>query len=563
MVAHEEEYERVANPVAVASLLDTLVEGGGTSLCLEGGEGRPEPIVLMEQHPDQALVLDLSSVDYLLGQLQGGASFYLTGEAQGKMLRTPMLSLTETRRSGGRFLCCSGYPAYLDVLQRREVFRAELRIGMPVVAMVSVPGQDAIQGELRDLSQRGCQLELPMTASGVLATTEVPLTLSFEFPDGTHFEIQASARHRRPDPERNLLRVGFHFGACSPEQERQIWYFVCEIERESSRYAKEHQDERQPSPLFTSPAGRANASEHIGRRDLKRYATPTARRLVKIAAFLDGQMLALQQGSDIDSRQLSLYADRLMDLHEEDREALLFACRCLSPEPLLVRHGISVAAHLLDLVGASMPRDLRKAVVASGLVHDLGKALVPQVLFKAANFEATHRQALSEHVPLLLERLESCQWLSSSIASAVVGGINERMDGSGYPNGVTGESLNELAKASAIVDVVEALRRDRSDRPAKTAQQIYRHLLSHPHQFDPRWIKRYIEHFKALPVGALVRFSNEQLAWVLRVDERGSPTEVCMAMSASAPMRDNLGRTIRGNVVEKLGRPVSEVAVST
>ncbi|MCA1772858.1 MAG: PilZ domain-containing protein [Halomonas sp.] len=563
MVALEEEYERVANPVTVASLLDTLVESGGASLCLEDDSGRPEPVVLMEQHSGETLVLDLSSVDHLLGRLQKGAAFYLVGEAQGKMLRTPLLSLTETRRAGGRFLCCSDYPAYLEVLQRREAFRAELRIGMPVAGKVSVPGQEAIHGELRDLSQRGCQLELPMTASGMLTTAEGPLDIAFEFPDGTHFEIQALARHQRPDSERNLLRVGFYFSSCSADQERQVWYFVCEIERESARYSKENQEGRQPSPLFASPAGRTGAGEHVGRRDVKRYATPMARRLVKIAAFLDGQMLALQQGSDIDSRQLSLYADRLMDLHEEDREALLFACRCLSPEPLLVRHGIAVAVHLLDLVGAGMPRDARKAVVASGLVHDLGKALVPQVLFKADHFEATHREALSEHVPLVLERLDSCQWLSSNIASAVIGGINERMDGSGYPEGVTGASLNELAKASAIVDVMEAQRRDRSDRPAKTTQQIYRHLLTHSHQFDQHWIKRYVGHFKALPVGALVRFSSEQLAWVLRIDEQGNPTEVQLTASASPPMRDNMGKIISGNVVEKLGRPVSEVAVST
>lgn len=145
-----------------------------------------------------------------------------------------------------------------------------------------------------------------------------------------------------------------------------------------------------------------------------------------------------------------------------------------------MRHGIAVAIHLLDFVGASMPRELRKAIVASGLVHDLGKALVPQVLFKAPHFEASHRKAISEHVPLLLDRLQGCQWLSAGVAQAVIGGINERMDGSGYPGGLSGADLSELAKASAVVDVVEAMRRDRTDRSAKTAQQIYRHLLQHP-----------------------------------------------------------------------------------
>ena len=210
-----------------------------------------------------------------------------------------------------------------------------------------------------------------------------------------------------------------------------------------------------------------------------------------------------------------------------------------------------------------MPRELRKAIVASGLIHDLGKALVPQVLFKAPHFEASHRKAISEHVQLLLDRLRSCQWLSPGVVQAVVGGINERMDGSGYPGGLSGSDLNELAKASAIVDVVEAMRRDRADRPAKTVQQIYRHLLQHPHQFDMRWIKRYIEHFKGLPVGSLARFSSQQQGWVLRIDANGNPTEVLLAPKVESPMRDNIGAVVRNNISERLGRAVGEIAVST
>ena len=77
------------------------------------------------------------------------------------------------------------------------------------------------------------------------------------------------------------------------------------------RAKKEVQEERQPSPLFEQPGKRTPDTEHIGRRDIRRYATPMARRLVKVAAYLDAQLLMLQQGSDIDSRQLSRNADRL------------------------------------------------------------------------------------------------------------------------------------------------------------------------------------------------------------------------------------------------------------
>ena len=562
MTAQQDEFETISNTTVIESLLNALIEAGGVSLSLVATEARPEPIVLMEQHLGQTLVMDLSSVDYLLHHLQGGAAFYLHGQAQGKVIQTPPLYLTETRHAGGRFLCCSDYPESLEVLQRRESFRAELRMGMMVSA--GLYGGDAeAEGELRDLSQDGCQLELPMAASGLLAEVAPPLKLAFTFPDGTYFEVLGEARHQQADAERYLLRVGFNFVECSAEQERQIWYFVCEIEREAARYKKKEQGERQPSPLFALPSRRSSAGELLGRRDITRYATPMARRLVKVAAYLGAQSLALQQGSDIDGRQLSRYADRILDLHEEDREALLFASRCLSPEPLIVRHGIAVAIHLLDLVGASMPRELRKAIVASGLIHDLGKALVPQVLFKAPHFEASHRKAISEHVQLLLDRLQGCQWLSAGVAQAVIGGINERMDGSGYPGGLSGEVLSELAKASSVVDVVEAMRRDRADRPAKTAQQIYRHLLQHPHHFDMRWIKRYIDHFKGLPVGSLVRFASQQQGWILRIDAKGNPTEVLLAPRVEPPMRDNVGAVVRNNVTERLGRTIEEIAVST
>lgn len=565
MSVQQGEYESVTSPMAIRTLLSVMIESGGVSLCLASMEGRPEPVVLMEQHEGETLVMDLSSVNYLLSRLQQGEQFFLRGQSQGKVVRTSLLSLTETRRLGGRFLCCSNYPVAVDVLQRRESFRAELRMGMVVSTAVFGEGDKGIAGELRDLSQSGCQVELPLMASGVLAEADRPLKLAFTFPNGTYFELCGIARHQKTDPERHLLRVGFQFVNGSAEQARQIWYFVCEIEREAARYKKETQDEydRHVSPLFEQPGKRVTGTERLGRRDIRRYATAMARRLVKVAAYLDAQLLLLQQGGGIDSRQLSRNADRLLVLHEEDRQALLFASRCLAPEPLLVRHGIAVAVHLLDLVGGSMPHDVRKAIVASGLIHDLGKALVPQVIFKAPDFEASHRQAMSEHVALLMDRLQSCQWLSATIAQAVIGGINERLDGSGYPAGLTGDDINELAKASAVVDVVEAMRRDRVDRPAKTIQQIYRHLLSHPHQLDPRWIKRYIEHFKALPVGSLAHFSSAQLAWVVRLDDTGAPVEVVLTERAEPPMRNTLGATVSGDVFERLGRPIKEVAVST
>lgn len=160
-----------------------------------------------------------------------------------------------------------------------------------------------------------------------------------------------------------------------------------------------------------------------------------ADRLAPCAAWLDNQMLTLRQGHSIDGAQSSRQADRLLDLQEEDREALLFATRCLDREPLLVRHGLGVAVHLLDLARAeAMPRALCKALAAAAMVHDLGKALLPRDLLALPVLDARQHRWLQGHVPLLQQRLGDCGWISPPVLEAVVGDINERLDGSGYPN---------------------------------------------------------------------------------------------------------------------------------
>ncbi|MED5460833.1 MAG: hypothetical protein VYA65_13020 [Pseudomonadota bacterium] len=104
MAVQQDEYESVTSPSVISSLLNTMIESGGVTLCLATPDARPEPVVLMEQHAGETLVMDLSSVDYLLSRLQQGEQFFLRGQSQGKVVRTPLLSLTETRRSGGGFV---------------------------------------------------------------------------------------------------------------------------------------------------------------------------------------------------------------------------------------------------------------------------------------------------------------------------------------------------------------------------------------------------------------------------------------------------------------------------
>ncbi|MFG6158720.1 HD domain-containing phosphohydrolase [Halomonas sp. 1390] len=560
MAQQEDGYTRVESPAEIETLLEALIEPGGASLQVDAPGSKPLPVLVAEQQPDAALLtLDISAIREIAGELKRGQAFRLLGQVQGKMLRTPLLAMHECHEVEGRLTCTCPFPYHLEVLQRRASFRARLRLGMEVGAILRDDRDGSVQGDLKDLSLEGCQLELDLSAGAILADASQPLEVELCFPNDTRFSVRASPRHHTVDTARQVILAGFRFANPSSEQERQLWFFVREIERESARYAEGSEASRLPSLLFQT---QASSPPTVGRRNTQDYATPMAKRLARIAGYLDAQILELQQGGEIDSIQLSRHADRLMLLHDEDREGLLFATRCLQHEPQLVRHSLAMSVFLLDLAGQPpIPRELSKAMVASAMVHDLGKAQWPAELWQVRHPDEQQRCQMHGHVEALMSRMGRCHWLSANILDSVAHNVNERLDGSGYPRGLTGDRLHELARAAAVVDAVDGMRRERPDRPAWRTAAIYRHLLNHSEQFDSRWVKRYIQRFGLYPIGTLIRYDSGQLAWVQSLDAQGQPDRVQLT-DAPEPPGPNLGEVCRGSAVQRLGSIQEEQPVS-
>jgi len=557
------DYEPVNNARDIQGLLDVLSEPGGASLMLDKPGSEPLPVLLMDVRVDESLVLDVSAIREVAGDLKRGLGFRLLGQARSKLVRTPVLNISQAYELEGRLLCEVPYPEQLEVLQRRDNFRAELNMSMDATVLVGHElGRDPLQGALKNLSLEGALVVLPLGTGSVLASASSTIRLKLVFPNGSQLEVNGALRHDHSDHDRQVMLAGFEFMGCSPEQERQLWFFVREIEREAARRARESASEgkpaKEPSLLFQASEQKPVrvASHHT------EFATPMARRLSRLAAYLDNQLFALKQGRRLDAIQLSRHADRLLALLDEDREAVLFALVCMQRESVLVQHGLAVAVRLADIAGQhSMPRDLRKALLACAMVHDLGKALLPDGLRQATSLDQAQYRELQVHVESVMSSLAECHWLSRAVIQAVVGGANERLDGTGYPRGLQGEQLHELARLMAVVDVIDAMGRDRPDRAAWPIDAIYKHLLEQPQLFDQRWVQRYIRHFGVVPIGTLVRYAGGELAWVLRVDERGQPSRVLMTEHLAAPEPKTLGAMLEGRALAQLGKPTERLAV--
>jgi putative two-component system response regulator len=108
------------------------------------------------------------------------------------------------------------------------------------------------------------------------------------------------------------------------------------------------------------------------------------------------------------------------------------------------------------------------ALHRGGYLHDVGKVGLPDtVLMKAGPLGQHERTAMEQH-PIIGERLCGDLRLLRAVRP-IVRGHHERLDGSGYPDGLRGDAIPMLAQIMGIVDVFDAL----------TTERVYRSRSSY------------------------------------------------------------------------------------
>ena len=123
----------------------------------------------------------------------------------------------------------------------------------------------------------------------------------------------------------------------------------------------------------------------------------------------------------------------------------------------------ALASRLGERLGLAEPeiRALRRA----GMLHDIGKVSIPDsILLKAGPLTLAERQVMEQH-PVIGERI--CQPLRSlGLVLPVIRHHHERIDGSGYPDGLCGDQIPQTARILQVVDIYDALT---SNRPYRSA----------------------------------------------------------------------------------------------
>ncbi|HXE81552.1 MAG TPA: HD domain-containing phosphohydrolase [Vicinamibacterales bacterium] len=165
------------------------------------------------------------------------------------------------------------------------------------------------------------------------------------------------------------------------------------------------------------------------------------------------------------------------ELESADSTLLSLALTIEARDPTTDGHCQRLARYATAL-GRSfgLPEPAIAALYRGGFLHDLGKVGVPDaVLLKKGPLTREEREVMKQHT-IIGDRL--CGHLRSlRDVRPIVRSHHERLDGSGYPDGLSGDQVPLLAQIIAVVDVYDALTGERPYRAPDSPEEACAQLL--------------------------------------------------------------------------------------
>ena len=167
-------------------------------------------------------------------------------------------------------------------------------------------------------------------------------------------------------------------------------------------------------------------------------------------------------------------------------------------------HAYDVWRHTLEALSVANGDLIVRLVV---LFHDIGKIAVPDsVLLKNASLTREEYEIIKRHPGLgyhILSAISSYQEIAPIVLCH-----HERIDGRGYPNGITGDQIPEEAKMISVADAFDAMTSHRRYRENLTLEQAVSQLeQGKGTQFDQKIAEAFIEILKDYEA------IREEIAW--------------------------------------------------
>ncbi len=210
-------------------------------------------------------------------------------------------------------------------------------------------------------------------------------------------------------------------------------------------------------------------------------------------------------------------ADDLMATIDKNNAIALNINDLKTSDEYTFKHSVDVATIAMIIAKhKKMTKSQVRDIGMAGLLHDIGKTKVPnEILNKPAKLTPDEFSIMKMHSTFSYEMIKHNPDINADIARAVLQ-HHEKMDGSGYPDGVTAENIHPYARILTLADIYDALVTDRPYKKGIAAGQAVEILMSMADQLDMADLKSFLSTMILYPVDSIVELSNGEKARVVR-----------------------------------------------
>ncbi|GAA6153530.1 HD-GYP domain-containing protein [Pseudoteredinibacter isoporae] len=236
---------------------------------------------------------------------------------------------------------------------------------------------------------------------------------------------------------------------------------------------------------------------------------------------LDKVFNALNNGVQTDIRIVRESVQPLIDGVFNNKEAMAVLVRLKASSDYRYQHGISMAVWAAILgrhIG--LPLDELEKLVVGCAMCDVGMTRLPDEIFKQiGGLSDYQRQMVELHTHLGMQMVDDNGNADLEILS-MIRSHHERMDGSGYPDGLKGNDIPLFARIAGLVDAYDAMITPRPYAPGVSSYDAIQELIqSKGVLFQDALVEQFVQAIGLFPTGSLVELNTGEVGIVVKQND--------------------------------------------